>query len=70
MMVRSRYSDLGPRVDAATLRALSLEAQCDPRTLIAELRAARGERARVRGMAGVRARRVLVAHNFIQETAG
>ena len=57
------HSDLG--IDRATLRRLAVEADADPRSVIAELRAARGERAPVRGMAGHRVRRVLAEHGLI-----
>ncbi len=57
------HTDLG--IDLATLRALAVAADADPRSVIAELRAARGERAHVRGMAGHRVRRVLVGKGLI-----
>lgn len=53
-----RHTDLG--IDRATLRRLAVEAEADPRSIIAELRAARGEGRGVRGLAGHRVRRVLV----------
>jgi len=59
--------DLG--VDAATIRALAVEAECDPRSIERELRAQRGERAHVRGLAGHRARRVLASHGYIARSA-
>ncbi len=48
-------------LDAATGRRLAVEASCDTRTII---RALRGEK--VRGLAGYRAREVLVRHGLIQ----
>ena len=47
-------------LDAATARTLAVEASCDPRTII---RVFRGEQ--VRGMAGDRARAVLLAHGLL-----
>ena len=58
------HSDLG--VDLATLRRLAVEADVDPRSIVAELRAARGERDHVRGMAGHRVRRLLAQKGLIQ----
>jgi hypothetical protein len=58
------HSDLG--IDRATLRALAVAADVDPRSIIAELRAERGERPHVRGMAGHRARRVLAERGFVR----
>jgi hypothetical protein len=57
------HRDLG--IDTATLRALAVAAEADPRSVIAELRAARGERPHVRGMAGHRVRRVLIEKGLI-----
>jgi hypothetical protein len=57
------HSDLG--IDRATLRRLAVEADADPRSVIAELRACRGERPHVRGMSGHRVRRVLREHGLI-----
>ncbi len=54
------------KLDSATLRRLAVEAECDPRTLVAEYRFQRGERPRaVRGMAGDRARRALRNNGFL-----
>ncbi len=61
------HTDLG--IDRATLRALAVEAESDPRSIIAELRAARGQRPHVRGLAGHRVRRVLIRHGLIQSEA-
>jgi hypothetical protein len=61
------HSDLG--IDRATLRALAVEAEADPRSVIAELRAARGQRPHVRGLAGHRVRRVLARHGLIGSEA-
>lgn len=61
------HSDLG--IDRATLRRLAVEADADPRSVIAELRAARGERRQVKGMAGRRVRRVLVERGLIPQGA-
>ncbi len=47
-------------LDAATARRLAVEASCDTRTVI---RALRGEH--IRGLAGYRAREVLVRHGLI-----
>ncbi len=59
------HSDLG--IDRATLRALAVEAEADPRSIIAELRAARGERPHVKGLAGHRVRRVLMSRGLIPQ---
>lgn len=61
------HTDLG--IDLATIRALAVEAESDPRSIIAEIRAARGERAHVRGLAGHRVRRVLSKHGLIPSNA-
>ena len=57
-------------IDTTTVRRLALEADVDPRTIVAELKAARGERARVRGISGDRARRVLRQHGFLPSGGG
>jgi hypothetical protein len=57
------HADLG--VDRSTLRELAVAADADPRSIIAELRAALGQRPHVRGMAGHRVRRVLAERGFI-----
>jgi hypothetical protein len=57
-------------INGSTVRRLAVEADVDPRTILAELRAARGERARVRGMSGDRARRVLRQHGLIPSEGG
>jgi hypothetical protein len=58
-----RHAHLG--IDLATLRALAVAAEVDPRSVIAELQAARGERPHVRGMAGNRVRRLLAEKGLI-----
>lgn len=63
MASQDAHGDLG--IDRATLRRLAVEADVDPRTIIRELRAARGERPPVRGMAGHRARKLLVEKGMI-----
>lgn len=63
MLSPDAHTDLG--IDRATLRALAVEAEADPRSVIAELRAARGQRQHVRGLAGHRVRRVLARHGLL-----
>ena len=58
-------TELGDRIDKATLRALAAEIECDPRSIEKELKAARGEEAHVKGMAGHRIRRALAAKGLI-----
>jgi hypothetical protein len=51
-------------LDAGTARKLAVEASCDPRTIV---RVHRGEV--VRGIAGERAREVLIKHGLLTDTA-
>ena len=53
------------RLDAGTARKLAVEASCDPRTIV---RVHRGED--VRGIAGQRAREVLIKHGLLSPTDG
>jgi hypothetical protein len=51
-----------PRTDGAhhaVIMRIAAEATCDPRTVVAELAARRGERAHVRGRSGDRIRAIL-----------
>lgn len=57
------HGDLG--IDRATLRRLAVAADADPRSVIAEIRASKGQRQHVRGMAGQRVRRVLREHGIL-----
>lgn len=57
------HADLG--IDAATIRALAVEASSDPCSVIAELRAELGERPHVRGLPGHRIRAVLVRRGYL-----
>ncbi len=57
------HRDLG--IDTATLREIAVAADADPRSVIAELRADRGERPHVRGMPGHRVRRVLAERGLL-----
>ena len=61
--MKNKHTDLG--LDSFTLRRLAVEAEVDPRSVIAELRAAKGQRVPVRGMSGHRVRRVLKAHGLL-----
>lgn len=54
-------------IDRPTLLRLAAEADCDPRSIIRELAAFRGERAHVTGRAGERVRAVLSAHGLIPQ---
>jgi hypothetical protein len=51
-------------IDRPTLLRLAAEADSDPRTVLAELRARRGERQPVRGRAGERIRAALIRHGL------
>lgn len=53
-------------IDRPTLLRLAAEADTDPRTVLAELRASRGERPPVRGRAGERVRAALSRHERAQ----
>jgi hypothetical protein len=64
MATLDAHTDLG--LDKATIRRLAVEADVDPRSIVAELRAARGERPPVKGMAGHRVRRVLAEHGLLK----
>ena len=55
-----------PEIDRPTLLRLAAEADADPRSVLRELAAARGERAHVRGRAGERVRAALAAHGLIR----
>ena len=55
--------------DYPTVLRLAAEAMVDPRSVHAELLAARGERRHVRGVAGERVRRVLAAHGYLSSEA-
>jgi hypothetical protein len=52
-------------LDRPTLYRLAAEADTDPRTILAALAAARGERRAVAGRAGERAQEVLQRHGFL-----
>lgn len=65
-----RYRLAGLPVDGATVRRLAVEAECCPRSIIAELRAALGEGPPVRGVAGQRVRRVLRRRGFLPSEPG
>lgn len=54
-----------PTIDMATLRELAVEASCDPRTIATVAKG--GD---VRGLAGERARRVLVAKGYLKAANG
>lgn len=58
---------MATELDPGTVRRLAVAAETDPRSIVRELRAARGEGAHVRGMAGARARRVLAQAGLIHE---
>lgn len=66
---RARYRLAGLPVDGATVRRLAVEAEADPRSVVAELRAELGEGPHVKGLAGHRIRRVLVRRGYIREAA-
>lgn len=51
--------------DHPTTRRLAVEADADPRSITAELLAARGLRPHVRGRAGTRVREVLARHGYL-----
>jgi hypothetical protein len=53
-------------IDRPTLLRLAAEADTDPRSVAAELAAARGERRHVKGRVGERIRAVLAAKGLIQ----
>lgn len=66
-----RYALRGLPIDGPTVRLVAVQAEVDPRSVIAELRAQLGEGRPVRGMAGHRIRRVLRRHGLLPfENAG
>jgi hypothetical protein len=56
-------------IDRPTLLLVASDADCDPRTVEAELAAYRGERAHVRGIRGRRIRAALVRRGIVQTEA-
>jgi hypothetical protein len=56
---RRSYALAGLGVDGPTVRLIAVEAAVDPRSVVIELRAQRGEAQPVRGDAGNRIRRAL-----------
>jgi|GEM_PF-6933695 len=65
MQKREKYRLGGLPIDGATVRRLAVEAEVDPRSIVAELRAELGQNPRVRGVTGHRIRRVLIRHGLI-----
>ena len=61
----STQSTAGLGLDRSTLRRLSVECECDPRTVIRVMRAARGEIEPIRGVVGQRVARLLAERGFI-----
>jgi hypothetical protein len=56
-------------VDRPTLYRLAAAADCDPRSVAAELAAQRGEREHVRGRLGERIRAALRGHGLAERSA-
>lgn len=52
-------------IDRRALLTMAVAADIDPRSILHELAADRGERPHVRGTAGIRARRVLAENGLI-----
>ena len=58
-----------PLVDSLTIRAIAVEADVDPRSVLRELRASRGEDRHVRGRAGERVRAALMRRGLLVRSA-
>ncbi len=55
--------------DRGTQRRLAVAAECDPRTIVREYLAAQGLGSPARGMAGHRARRILIERGYLPPAA-